>query len=103
MHGLFEFRVDRTWLLGNSVEKIRDEWKDQLLVTQSNGTLETIDSPVPYPRYDIDFEAADDTLILICKTSKNGSCAYTGSLGELSISGWDDDRLEDYSVTLGET
>ena len=58
---------------------------------------------MPYPRYDIGFDPPDDTLILICKTSKNGSCEYTGSIGELSISGWDDDRLEDYSVTLGKT
>merc|ERR1711990_1383757 len=59
-------------------------------------------SPVAYPRYDIWFESHDsnDTLIVICENSLNGSCAAPESHGELSIIGWDDDLLEDYSVTL---
>ena len=67
-----------------------------------HGTPDDQDSPVPYPRDDIAFEPADDTLILTCQNNNDGNCEYmTGSLGELSTSGWDDDRLEDYSVTLG--
>ena len=68
-----------------------------------HGTPDEQDSPVPYPRNDIAFEPADDTLILTCQNiNEQNDCEYiTGSLGELSISGWDDDRLEDYSVTLG--
>ena len=73
----------------------------RLNFSEFHGTPNKTDSPVPYPRTDIGFEPADDTLVLICKTSLNGSCVYTESHGELSISGWDDDLLEDYSVTLG--
>ena len=67
-----------------------------------HGTPGEQDSPVPYPRDDIDFQAAGDELILTCQNNNDGNCEYmTGSLGELSISSWNDDRLEDYSVTLG--
>ena len=72
----------------------------RLNFSEFHGTPNKTDSPVPYPRTDVGFEPAD-VLILICKTSLNGSCVYTESHGELSISGWDDDLLEDYSVTLG--
>ena len=76
----------------------------RLNFSEFHGSPEKIDSPVPYPRDDIGFEPAlYDTLILICKTSINGSCAYTKSHGELALSGWDNELLEDYSVTLGNT
>ena len=73
------------------------------------GTPNTSDTPVPYPRYDIGFEPpVGGTLNLICETlSENGNCTYMDMHGELLISGWynnnQDNLLDDYSVTLGNT
>ena len=62
---------------------------------------ESPESPVPYPRDDIDYEPLESsTLNLVCGELYNGECWYDEVNAELAIVG-DEDVFENHAITLG--
>ena len=63
--------------------------------------IEKSESPVPYPRGDIDYEPLESPILnLVCGQLINGSCWYDGVNAELAIVG-DNDVFENHAITLG--